>query len=95
MEHRGTLKRSQRQSCSQSFEEELDSNLEGTVDTSNSGFILNSTPENSPRPLFSCHNSNLSAANTFFSPSMSLNSTFAASSEFLSFPPYLISNIII
>ena len=57
MEHRETLKMSQRQSCSQSFEEELDSNLEGTVDTSNSGFLLNSTPENSPRPLFSCHNS--------------------------------------
>ena len=73
MEHRGTLKRSQRQSCSQSFEEELDSNLEGTVDTSNSGFILNSTPENSPRPLFSCHNSCSDSSSTPQSTSDEIN----------------------
>ena len=73
MEHRGTLKRSQRQSCSQSFEEELDSNLEGTVDPSNSGFILNSTPENSPRPLFSCHNSCSDSSSTPQSTSDEIN----------------------
>ena len=47
--------------------------MEGTVDTSNSGFILNSTPENSPRPLFSCHNSCSDSSSTPQSTSDEIN----------------------